>query len=128
MTTELYEKVTVDGKDYDFLWPTDSTTIAGLNGMTIQELTGLDSTITTNSQGTYNFKGIAAGNYIVRFTYGDVNTLKYNGQDYKTTTYQAGFNNDSNGDGLIDNVWHDLSNDTLAVTRVSDTRIVKLED
>ena len=122
MTTELYEKVTVDGKDYDFLWPTDSTTIAGLNGMTIQELTGLDSTITTDSQGLYNFKGIAAGNYIVRFTYGDNNTLKYNGQDYKSTTYQAGFDNDSNDDGLIDNVWHDLTNESLAVNRVSDAR------
>lgn len=122
MTTELYEKVTVDGKDYDFLWPTDSTTIAGLNGITIKELTGLDSTITTDSQGLYKFEGIAAGNYIVRFTYGDINTLKYDGQDYKSTTYQAGFNNDSNGDGLIDNQWHDLDNESLAINRVSDAR------
>ena len=122
MTTELYEKVTVDGKDYDFLWPTDSTTIPGLNGMTIEKLTGLDSTISTDSNGKYKFNGIAAGNYIVRFTYGDSNTIQYNGQDYKSTTYQAGFDNDGNNDGLIDNVWHDLSNESLANTRVSDAR------
>ena len=35
----------------------------------------------------YTFNNVVAGDYIVRFTYGD-GTVKYNGQDYKTTIYQ----------------------------------------
>ena len=35
----------------------------------------------------YTFSNVVAGDYIVRFTYGD-GTVKYNGQDYKTTIYQ----------------------------------------
>ena len=78
---------------------------------TIKELTGFDSEITTDSNGEYEFTGIPAGDYVVRFIYGDDNTLvpesplkngniKYSGQDYKSTTYQvgtiAGVDNDAN--------------------------------
>lgn len=54
----------------------------------------------TLSDGTYKFKGYVPGEYIVRFTYGDKeqdedanslpdNRLIFNGQDYKSTSYQT---------------------------------------
>ena len=47
----------------------------------------------TKDDGSYEFEGFIPGNYIIRFTYGgsDVSaTAKgYNGQDYKSTTYQV---------------------------------------
>lgn len=51
-------------------------------------------TTRTDSNGKYKFKGYVPGEYIVRFTYGDdkskENMLIFNGQDYKSTTYQGG--------------------------------------
>ena len=64
----------------------------------------------TNLDGLYVFKSFVPGKYVVRFTYGDsektvitkalaelnemdsskYNVKSYNGQDYKTTTYQKG--------------------------------------
>ena len=49
-----------------------------------------DATTVTSNNGEYTFVGIVPGDYIVRFTYGGGYTTKYNGQDYKTTTYQTG--------------------------------------
>ncbi len=49
----------------------------------------------TNKEGAYSFEGFIPGNYIIRFTYGgDVTatTKGYNGQDFKSTTYQAEIN------------------------------------
>lgn len=81
--------------------------ITGPEG-TIFEVKPSDLTL---NNGEYEFKSMVAGDYIVRFTYGDtddtvltnsdneVNTLlgkkglnakSYNGQDYKSTTYQVG--------------------------------------
>ena len=72
----------------------------------------------TNSDGQYKFVNIIPGNYIVRFIYGDgstydirENTLKYNGEDYKSTyvdyNYNAEWYNDTslNGDNskAVDN-------------------------
>ena len=75
---------------------------------------------TTDQNGKYEFTGYIPGNYIVRFIYGDTtdtlltnaktkgnagydtnntlnkfgkNTVSYNGQDYKSTTYQNGVDN-----------------------------------
>lgn len=66
---------------------------------------------TDTSEGKYIFKSYMAGNYVVRFIYGDTvktvlpntatevtnaygetgqNSKSYNGQDYKSTTYQEG--------------------------------------
>lgn len=65
---------------------------------------------TGDTKGTYAFKSFIPGNYIVRFKYGDtvrtvltnnsevtsllgqkgLNDVSYNGQDYKSTIYQAG--------------------------------------
>ena len=125
LTTQMVEKVTVkqaDGtyRDYDFVWPTDKK-FDFLNNKTLEEITGFDSiTLTSNAPentGSYEFTNIPAGNYVVRFEYGNFpadkldengNTIKladaneaktsddnnrepavYNGQDFKATTYEA---------------------------------------
>lgn len=125
LTTQMVEKVTVkqsDGtyRDYDFVWPTDQK-FDFLNGKTLKEVTGFDSiTLTSNSPentGSYKFTNIPAGNYVVRFEYGNFpadslddngNTVKlegaseaktsdnndripaiYNGQDFKATSYET---------------------------------------
>ena len=47
----------------------------------------------SDSKGQYQFEGFIPGNYIIRFTYGgnvSATAKGYNGQDYKSTTYQAG--------------------------------------
>ncbi len=154
LTTQMVEKVRVkqpEGtetyKEYDFVWPT-AQSFDFLNGKTLEEITGFDSiTLTSNrpeDTGMYKFANIPAGNYVVRFTYGDFpsdslddegNLVKldgvaepqtsddnsrhpavYNGQDFKTTTYQADIvgedgktANVSNNDGYIDNEWYDFT-------------------
>jgi len=154
LTTQMVEKVRVKQvgaaetyKEYDFVWPT-SKTFDFLNGKTLEEITGFDSiTLTSNrpeDTGMYRFKNIPAGNYVVRFTYGDFpsdslddlgNLVKldgvaepqtsddnsrkpavYNGQDFKTTEYQADIVGDdgktpnvSNNEGYIDNEWYDFT-------------------
>ena len=144
LTTEIIETVSVPTgdtdssgntvyKEYEFIWPTSSTEIDGLNGKSLEQLTGFDSTITTNAAGEYDFTAVPAGNYKVRFVYGDKDIATgnsgyeevYNGQDYKSTSYEVGFDNDSDDDGYTDNEWHDLSNDTLDASRVSDARDVE---
>ena len=53
-------------------------------------------TTQTDANGNYEFSGYIPGDYIVRFTYGnnvtETNASKtsYNGQDFKSTTYQVG--------------------------------------
>ena len=44
----------------------------------------------TKDNGNYEFSGYIPGDYIVRFTYGNNAGDIYNGQDFKSTTYQAG--------------------------------------
>ena len=57
--------------------------------------TFVDAVTTTDKNGQYRFEGIVPGDYIVRFTYGGEFNAFYNGQDYKTTSYQVGI--DQNG-------------------------------
>ena len=140
LTTEIIETISIPQnekdsngntiyKEYEFEWPTN-TPIQELGGKTIKELTGFDQSVVTNENGEYSFIAIPAGNYRVRFVYGDkeIGTGNsgyeevYDGQDYKSTAYQIGFNNDSDGDGYTDNEWHDLSNKDLAEANVSDSR------
>lgn len=86
LTTELLEKVEVDGKEYDFLWPTNKP-LAVFSGKSIEELTGFDSTVetsrtavqndegeTTIPVGGYEFNSVPAGNFMVRFIYGNDKT------------------------------------------------------
>lgn len=75
---------------------------------------GLATTVNDNTVGKYAFKSYPAGNYIVRFIYGDTiktvlpnsqtditklvgavgeNAKSYTGQDYKSTSYQVGIPN-----------------------------------
>ena len=64
----------------------------------------------TGEDGKYTIKGYIPGNYVVRFKYGDdtrfENMLIFNGQDYKSTTYQAGeavyAENESNPDKVLE--------------------------
>ena len=77
-----------------------------------------------NNKGRYELYGYIPGNYVVRFTYGDdCETIDsgYNGQDYKSTTYQVNeeeslnekysnvtYDANKTDDGYITNIWHDL--------------------
>lgn len=54
---------------------------------------------TTDSNGKYNFEKYIPGDYVIRFYYGDTvstaipsegQSVSYNGQDFKSTTYQDG--------------------------------------
>jgi len=174
LTTQLVEKVTVDGIDYDFIWPTNEA-LNCLGGKSMKDLTGFESTIETSREkvvanegeenetvevevGSYKFTGVPSGNYVVRFYYGNDKTefdnltttdLKdpvaltetgekyfeneniltanydgdkegvtpavYNGQDYKATIYQAGFNYSADKN-------YNLEDENLTATRVSDAR------
>ena len=81
LTTELIEKVTVDGIDYDFLWPTSSA-LNCLGGKTLEYLTGGFASTTetsrissdTSNVGEYRFTGVPTGKYVVRFLYGNDKT------------------------------------------------------
>ncbi len=65
---------------------------------------------TTGENGNYNFASFIPGNYIIRFQYGDTeatalagvnggaNVVSYNGQDFKSTTYQDGIQQNSTTD------------------------------
>lgn len=104
----------------------------------------------TNSEGVYSFHNIPAGTYVVRFIYGSEiietpysalpadeivkygpgNEVEvtaeempqtYNGQDYKSTTYQPDIDNDLNNDGYIDNEWDNVAGIDLG-RRISDAR------
>ena len=177
LTTQLVEKVTVDGIDYDFIWPTDES-LNCLGGRSMKDLTGFDSIIETARErvvenegtenesvievGSYKFEGIPTGKYVVRFLYGNDKTkledtleitadpvaLKadgtvfsgneniltanydqdkegmtaavYNGQDYKSTIYQAGFAT-TDANGYVTNRLHDLSG-AVNEAKVSDAR------
>ena len=103
LTTQLVEKVMVqDATDktkyieYDYIWPTNEK-LDCLNGKTIEELTGFNSTVESNDKGEYSFSGVTAGDYVVRFTYGDkeIETADYseasiyNGQDFKSSRLKS---------------------------------------
>ncbi len=78
LTTELIEKVNVDGKEYDFLWPTNEN-LDCLGGRTLENLTGgFRSTVETSREktdvlkvGEYKFTNVPVGDYVVRFIYGN---------------------------------------------------------
>ena len=139
LDTSLVEKVIVKNGDnyreFEAIWDTSDTTIEGLGGNSIESLTGFDSTVETDSEGKYYFNGVPAGNFAVRYTYGnkDIPTTPldtrigvFNGQDYKTTAYQVGFAAVQE-DGTLVNEWHDLTNEALANEPVNDARDVEPE-
>ena len=84
--------------EYDYIWPTNQK-LEALNDNTIEQISGFDSTTLTADEGKYVFNFVPAGDFVVKFTYGDkkIETAKYydeeatyyNGQDFKSTKYRA---------------------------------------
>ena len=88
---------------------------------------------TSNNEGKYgfdkehlgdNYIGFIPGDYVIRFKYGDTketalttqtaveqgqNIVSYNGQDFKSTTYQTGLDENGNASGLTQNANTDIS-------------------
>lgn len=56
----------------------------------------------TSGKGQYEFTGFIPGDYIVRFNYGGEHNPTYNGQDFKSTTYQVGIDQSGKTDAYID--------------------------
>lgn len=90
-----------------------------------------DTTLGSVQKGQYKFNEYIAGNFIVRFIYGDTpktyltdekennngkgqNPVSYNGHDYKSTRYQIGTN--------INKKWYDLDDTAHINTRMSDAK------
>lgn len=98
---QLIELVEINNKQqYEYIW---QETVAGSNTVkTTATSGGRGETYTVENvgQGEYKFtERIIPGNYIVRFIYGDgriyditENTLKYNGEDYKSTYVDYDYN------------------------------------
>lgn len=136
-TYKEYDFVWPTSEKYDFLNNKTLEEITGFDSIT------LTSNLPENT-GAYAFENVPAGNYVVRFIYGyfpsdsmdeNGNLVKldgvseaktsdddnrkpavYNGQDFKTTAYQAdNIREDgksdyaSNNNGYIDNEWYDFA-------------------
>ncbi len=96
---QLIELVEIDNKQYEYIW---QETVAGSDTVKTTARNGYtgESYIVENEDGEYKFtERIIPGNYIVRFIYGDGttyditgNTLKYNGEDYKSTYAKYDYN------------------------------------
>ncbi len=96
---QLIELVEIEDKQCEYIW---QETVAGSDTVKTTATSGnRGSTYSvTNGKGEYKFtQGIIPGNYIVRFIYGDgstyditENTLKYNGEDYKSTYVDYDYN------------------------------------
>ena len=67
---------------------------------------GTEISTVTDASGNYILDSFIPGYYVVRFDYGynqdDDNSIRFNGQDYKSTTYYCGYN-DPNGYGYYTN-------------------------
>ena len=129
LTTQLVEKINVDGKDYDFLWPTNKN-LDCLGGRALEDVTGGFSSIVETSRentdtlavGEYEFTNVPTGNYVVRFVYGNditnledtsraslkpAQALKENGRPYYdsdliyTSNYDEDLVTSSNGENII---------------------------
>ena len=102
---QLIELVEIENKQYEYIW---QETVAGSNkedkSRTVKTTArngyvGENYTV-KNEAGEYKFtERVIPGNYIVRFIYGDGriyditgNTLKYNGEDYKSTYVDYDYN------------------------------------
>ena len=96
---QLIELVEINNKQYEYIW---QETVAGSDTVKTTARNGYqrDNYTVTKSNGEYKFtERIIPGNYIVRFIYGDgrtyditENTLKYNGEDYKSTYVDYDYN------------------------------------
>lgn len=118
-----------DGTEYEYVWKemrTGLDTLKYINqtinyneqvqkGRTSEKSTTTDTDLGAVEKGQYKFNDYVAGNYIVRFIYGDdkktvlsalndggLNQTSYNGADYKSTKYQNGDNTTSKWINLSD--------------------------
>ena len=101
---QLIELKSYNGKEYEYIW---QETVSGTEkGQRLNaEGTALEEYSYSKADGYYEFRGMIAGDYIVRFIYGDGttydmtgNVIKYNGQDYKSmpdANYKAEWYNNS---------------------------------
>lgn len=155
---QLVEKI-VDpqtGAEYEYVWKEMYTSEdeyryvqnggAGTAGsvqtgnISANQETGSSYEYNVIDKGQYRFSNYVAGNYIVRFIYGDdartyltndedkangvsseitkdnggKNKVSYNGQDYKSTTYQLGSN--------VNRKWYDLADYNQMETLMSDAK------
>ena len=94
----------------------DETGIKGVTVQLVEKCTDGSEYIwyetTTNDAGRYDFMQFVPGDYIIRFYYGDTddtalgevnggeNVVAYNGQDFKSTIYQTGIDQEGNTDIL----------------------------
>lgn len=120
---QLVEKIKIDGIEYEKIWSEDDFT-----NLTAEEKSNYRlKDVTTDENGYYYFKGVLAGNYVVRFKYGNKESnIEYNGQDYKNTAYQANIVNED-GTATLNNEWQDLKTSALNEARVSDARDYELQ-
>lgn len=107
LKVELIELINVDGVVYE-----DRAEVIGSSDLVInnEKLKQRLLDTRTDANGKYTISGFIPGNYVVRFTYGDTcDTVDkgYNGQDYKSTSYQVDIDN-KDVNGYIANIWHDL--------------------
>lgn len=133
------------GQDYEYVWKemyTGEDAYSYVASKGSLENIERGETLTTGSivndtnlgaveDGEYKFHDYLAGNYIVRFIYGDTyktylaegsenaegegrNEASYNGHDYKTTAYQKGNN--------LYSTWYDLNNVTQNNKLYSDAK------
>lgn len=66
-----------------------------------------DATTTTDNNGYYEFRGYIPSNYYVKYTYGigsEDETIFYNGQDFKSTTYHTPVSAET-GDSYLDSMY-----------------------
>lgn len=84
MNVELVEKIQIptnngsEYMEYDFTWPENydiEKNIVSANDVvaSLKNLTGFDSTISSDENGAYTFTNMPTGAYVVRFHYGDIN-------------------------------------------------------
>lgn len=120
---QLVEKIYIDGIEYEKIWTEDD--FKDLTEEEKKEFRLKD--VETDNDGSYYFKGVLAGNYVVRFKYGNKETnIKYNGQDYKNTAYQVDMKNED-GTTTLNNEWQDLHTNDLNIPRISDARDYELQ-
>ena len=97
-TETIGEAIVGDGIRQD-----DETKVSGVTVQLVEKCTDGSEYIwqetSTNEDGYYNFESYIPGDYVIRFYYGDTaataipskeQPVSYNGQDFKSTTYQDG--------------------------------------
>lgn len=142
LTTQLVQKIPVQNEDgtyteYEYIWPTDEK-FDFFGGATLEDITGFDTTIKTGEKGKYNFKNIIAGDYVVRFIYGDQKidsadysvAKAYNGQDYKSSKFKGKLENgdELQADSYLDiNTYLNAKEDDERLNTAIDSEIERLK-